>query len=69
MREPVTTKFRSKSFATRVVSGWNKLPEEVVDVGSVRGYKGDCTMFISFVWRGQYKNDRAEEMVAWEAYH
>lgn len=40
LRQLVPTGLRSKLFAIRVVSAWNKPPEEVGDVGSVREFKG-----------------------------
>lgn len=35
MRKRVTLVQRNKPFSTRFVNGWNKLPEEVVEIGSV----------------------------------
>lgn len=51
-RECVTTGSRSKSFDIRVVNGLKWLPEEVVELWSVRKFRGrqDC-MDICF-WRG-----------------
>lgn len=34
----VTTSMRSNSFVTRMVNGWNKLTEEVVEFGSLREF-------------------------------
>lgn len=39
VREHETTDLRSKPFATQLVDGWNKLPEEVAKVESVGEFK------------------------------
>lgn len=40
MYERKAAELRSKSFFKPVVNGWKKLPEKVVEVGSVDKFKG-----------------------------
>lgn len=50
---------RRKSFAKRVVNDWNKLPQEVSEVGPVREFKGT----LDKAWLAELGDDRVEKVV------
>lgn len=39
MKDQITTAFSGKSFAVRLLAGWNEPPEELVEEGSVREFE------------------------------